>query len=325
MVKLFSTVLTIAFLVACRNDGRQTSEVSSVAASADQSTCGANSQSLSLINGETTTQFRSVVLLGAIKKVGENFKRTTCTGTFVGHNVILTAAHCVDGTTKGGLFYIPGDNFSTINDFMSSYGKGIEPKAVLFAGKFGDALDPNKAEERRKDMALLIMPDNSAPAVTPIIDHPPAESQPVTLVGFGATSIDHPDASVALTKRYGYNRLRLSYPGITGGGLFINGRSQNSGDNQASSDTMSAPGDSGGPMFVDGAVAGITTGGFIEANNTSKAAAVYLDLNNNESKMLIQKGIQQGAGIEQAAKGPLQTAPFSSSTGCGTTLAQAKN
>lgn len=319
MVRLVLPLLVATTVFGCRSEGTGKPE-DSRASNADLSACVAPTvgKSVSLINGTVTSQFRSVVLLGAIKKQGTTFKRATCTGTFVGTNVILTAAHCMDGSVTGGLVYIPGEKFDSINDFMAGASKGITPKQVLMAGKFGEKLDPNVAEDRRQDMALLIMPDNSAPAVTPIIDHSVADSEPVTLVGYGATSIDHPQDSLALSKRYGYNRLRMTYPGILGGGIFIGGRSIDSGDNVPVIDTMSAPGDSGGPLFVDGAVAGVTTGGFVNPNEISKAVAVYLDLNNDESKKLIQRGLQQGAKIQLASAGPVQSAPFSSqSTGCG--------
>ena len=81
---------------------------------------------------------------------------------------------------------------------------------------------------------------------------------------------------------------------------------------------MSAPGDSGGPMFVDGAVAAITSGGFIDPVEPSKAVAVYLDLNISESQELIRTARAAGAVINTAAKGPLQSAPFAShDNACG--------
>lgn len=43
---------------------------------------------LGIVNGQETTDFPSVVFL--INGAG------ACTGTFVGHNTVLTAAHCLD-------------------------------------------------------------------------------------------------------------------------------------------------------------------------------------------------------------------------------------
>ena len=308
-LSLFGLVLIIAATSSCRSDSNGGSSNSN--SSANSFAC-ADKGGLGLINGRSTAEFRSVVLLGAVRKSDNGYKRSTCTGTYVGPNAVLTAAHCVDGSESGGLTVMTGDRFDTVQDFLNGMNRGTKPLKAIFGTKFGETLNPNVPEDRRQDMAILIMPGNSAPAVTPILDHRPQEAQAATTVGFGAVSMEHPEESLAVVKRYGYNRVRLTYPGIAGGGLFITGRSRESRENRPAIDSMSAPGDSGGPMFINGAVAGTVTGGSPDMADPTKAFAVYLDLNNEESLATIARAQAAGAQVQRAAIGPVQSAPFAS-------------
>ncbi len=65
----------------------------------------------SVVNGQKTSSFKAVALI--VYAEGDGL--FTCTGTFVSHNTMVTAAHCVPENLNDSLTFIPG-NYVDLGD-----------------------------------------------------------------------------------------------------------------------------------------------------------------------------------------------------------------
>lgn len=152
----------------------------------------------------------------------------SCTASFVAHDTLLTAAHCVHGKALG----------SDVRVFVHPLYRA-------------------SGQANRVDLALIKFPTAKSNDVVTISSRAAQANDPITIVGFGLD--DAQDPSSAGTKRVGTNKLLQRSNGL----LVFSGlvRGPNTGSNAAS-----ASGDSGGPMFVGGKQVGVTSAGSIKGN-----------------------------------------------------------
>lgn len=151
-----------------------------------------------------------------------------CTGTFVSDNTLLTAAHCIGSSNTVRIR-------RRIN--ATSLKVKVHPKTQV-TGRLG-----------AYDIAVVVFPDNTAPAVVSVKTSPVKPGDEALFVGYGRNS----SSGGSGVKRVGRNKVRS----IDGGKTIVSSRSTsnpNSGE-----DVSVAPGDSGGPLFINGAIAGITS------------------------------------------------------------------
>jgi len=157
----------------------------------------------------------------------------SCTGVVLAPSVVLTAAHCVQ----------PAADYAVV--VFEAAGPRLIPVARV---ALHPSFDPNSFETRRPtpDLALLKLsaplPGSFQPAQLSSDMALPAKRSGFTLVGFGVTKDG--DGKSAGTLR------TVSLPSIgTTGGIMI----------RLSDGTAKGgcTGDSGGPVFLDGVVAGI--------------------------------------------------------------------
>jgi hypothetical protein len=150
-----------------------------------------------------------------------------CTGTFVSDNTLLTAAHCIGSSQT-----------VRINRRINATStKVLIHPETRRTGRIG-----------AYDIAVAIFPDNTAPATVPVYPQNPASGQEAVFVGYGQSN----NGAGAGTKRMGRNKIR----DVSGDVI----RSRRSTSNAGSGEDVSvAPGDSGGPLFIDGHIAGITS------------------------------------------------------------------
>ena len=157
----------------------------------------------------------------------------SCTGVVLAPSVVLTAAHCVQ----------PAADYAVV--VFEASGPRLIPVARV---ALHPSFDPNSFETRRPtpDLALLKLsaplPGSFQPAQLSSDMALPAKRSGFTLVGFGVTKDG--DGKSAGTLR------TVSLPSIgTTGGIMIR-----LSDGAAKG---GCTGDSGGPVFLDGVVAGI--------------------------------------------------------------------
>ncbi len=188
--------------------------------------------SIRIVNGTPATEYPSVGI------VGDN-TGGFCTGTLIAPQYVLTAGHCAQGIgNTAGRFQLGSATYST--------------SQVLVHPNYNDAAI---GSDNANDIAIykLASPVNNI-APSPIFRGTPQVGQLLTIVGFGAGGSGNTghDGSFG-TKRVGTTPIDQVTPKL------IHWNFENN------SESNTAPGDSGGPAFLDVGgvyyVAGVTSGG----------------------------------------------------------------
>lgn len=225
------------------------------------------------------TDFPSVVLLVKLDAAGESI----CTGTFVNDSQVVTAGHCVEGlnAARPFLFFVKSEDESS--------GRPIQALSFVRHQNYDITAGVGPL-----DLSVINFPANSAPAVTPIISASPTAGEEFTIVGYGNNEnffdeTGFPTGSGAGIKRSGTNKIAdvadgmIAFVGVPGS---IEGLEEGQ-------IVSSGSGDSGGPLFVNGQLAGITSGGGFapiddgQGNSGLAAVSFYVDLNSQDSLNLL--------------------------------------
>lgn len=266
-----------------------------------------------VINGKETTDYPSVGLIAELDE--KNVVGGTCTGTWVGSNTMITAAHCITAGSLTELVYLKGNSISTgetIQEAEKIVATGIKPSKVivnadelLHGNLQNDLIEMDIAY---KDMAVLIFDKDVAPATTKILDRLPSDKEAAVIVGFGATSssVRTAEAGEKSTKRVGKNHvvvrseLNEAFPDL----LIMFGRGETKDTSGKATDSLSGAGDSGGPIFVDGALAGVVSNGAAseevqdlseQLGENADNMTVYASMNSTFAKALLDKAKKAGA------------------------------
>jgi hypothetical protein len=192
-----------------------------------------------IYNGTPTADFPAVVGLAITNRGGT---AGICTGTLIAPSAVLTAAHCLAfDPVRVVAVVFPGQ--STRADYVASVFLP-HPRFSLARLAVADIA-----------VVLLASPVAGVPPV-PLVGRSPRPGTTGEIVGFGEDG----SGSVGV-KRVGTVRLRRC-PRVVraGNGTVRLTKSLCWRPGDGLSDTCS--GDSGGPLLVNGAVAGVTSGGF---------------------------------------------------------------
>ncbi len=186
-----------------------------------------------------------------------------CTGTFIDHNILITAAHCIYGRYQGEI-----DQEVTIQ----THHKQVTSIKAYVHRKYIRAFSP-----RQHDLAILEFPNNSAPAIRYIANQTPPVRSHVTLVGHGFQQLDFGNYG---TKRYGHNIINS----ITDYFIIIR-QDDYTSETPAGVRSGTSSGDSGGPLFYNNEMIGIVGGG--GTKNTK-----YVNLNDPDNREFINKTLE---------------------------------
>jgi hypothetical protein len=270
-----------------------------------------DSDGLFVVNGRESNQHKSVALLLREGVVGNRREVAICTGTFVGDNVLVTAAHCIDDSNNGGLIALQVDAYDTavidtVAGFEQARRRGVEAVQVFHHGLTeNELIGPNgeaiNLDKTNLDLAVVIFPKGTAKFASALSDRMARQGDAGVIVGFGQTSHDANKPRVVATKREG--EVVVAGPQTTKGliSLYSSDLSGRGGHVYASS----AAGDSGGPMFVNGVLMGVGSSGGQFGGDFGRVS-VYVDLFSDESKSLLQKAKAGGANLHGGASGEVR-------------------
>jgi secreted trypsin-like serine protease len=220
------------------------------------------------------TEYPSVVLLY------DKTQGAICTGTFITPTVVLSAAHC----TMGGK--VDADGNVDLKLAIIKISDAAEKKAELVAESTAIVRNPlwdkNGGNVNKYDLSLITFPEGTAQAVSAIASTPAKAKDKFTIVGYGLNQMkDVSKGDSAGVKREGVNTVSS----VSGGFIQFTGKdSTTSGDG---TDSSSASGDSGGPLFINGKVAGVTSGG--GWGGFGRTRSLYVDLWSTESRAFLAK------------------------------------
>ena len=210
-----------------------------------------------------------------------------CTGTFVNDHQMLTAAHCVEGLDpqNPALYYLSKPEGST---------KDLEYQPQAKALSF--VQHPNYSMRleggiNQFDMAVVDFPAGTAPAVSQVTETKPKTGDVLTIVGYGdnrnfATLSGEFEGSGSGIKRIGTNQVAFLDADMIG----FYGVTESNPELEPGEYSASGAGDSGGPLFIDGKLAGITSGGGLAQTEDGYLVGVslYVDLTSQSSEQFLQ-------------------------------------
>lgn len=245
---------------------------------------------LGIINGVRTNKFRATYLI-------RNTADGGCTGTFVGLNTLVTAAHCIVASdVTGGVSLV--SNEVTPPSLMPGQASSIVIKSPNFDASLSKAIVDSNI-----DFAILIFAADVASEVQPISNRRGTVEEAVTMVGYGDTEFDFPTGFGV--KRYGKNELYQlsseaaakidpSLPGKLNETYSIVGNKYSSIQDTSEIVPFNsgvAHGDSGGPLILGGAIIGIASAA---ATSGFYSFGMYFDLTSPLAKSMIEEAKLKG-------------------------------
>lgn len=240
---------------------------------------GAEQDSASKItNGKVLgdSDYPSVVLLYDAK-LG-----AICTGTFINETTVISAAHCTEGGKVDATGKVTGSlSIINVKDLAAGQAELVATSTAIVRNIQWDKAGKNV---NKYDLSLITFPAGSAKAVSSLAASSPKAGAQLTIVGYGLNqSKNLADGSSAGVKRIGANTVTS----VSAGFIQFSGQSTTTTAN--GSNSSASAGDSGGPLFVDGKLAGITSGGGSAGLFSSKTTSMYIDINSADSKAFLGK------------------------------------
>ena len=242
--------------------------------------CGETpTSSVKVTNGTTIGEAEYPSVARIYFTVGQG--AATCSGTFISDSLLLTAAHCVSQAEVDDRGLVDMDITLLTQDAVGAFESRAESIAVYRNPEWDTVPGVNKF-----DLGLIKFPEDTALAVSKIASSAGKINDNVMVVGYGNN--DNVARTGAGVKRKGANKIH----DVREGFLFLRGSALP--DDASGTRSTSGMGDSGGPLFRDGKLVGVTSGGKVLEDGTSEA--LYVDLASPSSKEFLAPHL---AGIQQ--------------------------
>lgn len=256
--------------------------------------CGTAKQSseTKVTNGKEISEstYPSVVLIVTVTAEGQGL----CTGTFVNDAQMISAGHCVEGLDPD---LEPSADPAKKDFGLYAVAMGEDGQYFVKAQAVSFKRHPNyniRLGVSAYDVSVIDFPADSAPAVSSVANRTPSAGQTLTIVGYGNNvngfdNFGQQTGSGAGTKRVGTNRVGA----VSEGFINFNGLPEADGVTTEGTLVSSGSGDSGGPLFVDGKLAGITSGGGLRRDGRGGylATSKYVDINSVYVKSFVTKAL----------------------------------
>lgn len=262
-----------------------------IAISVQMAACGSapeQKSNIKITNGRqiAESEYSSVVYIES--EVAEGI--ASCTATFVNPYQVISAAHCVEGTNAKN-----PQIFLVKQTLLNG-----RPQQIRVAKALRWARDPNYNFDdgvNNLDISVISFSSNVAPAVSKITRVVPKAGDLLTIVGYG-NSRNYIDSSGQFSgsgaglKRVGTNKIA----GVEEGLIQFIGAPAASRDIPIGTQVLSGSGDSGGPLFINGLLAGVTSGGGYGKNEAGENVFVsqYVDLTSSSSQIILRTSLLPG-------------------------------
>ena len=224
-----------------------------------------------------SSEYPAVVLL--VMRSGF-FYQSICTGTFVNDYQVVTAAHCVRD-----------------NPTITALGR----TAQSYKSQAGYSLD-NNGGVNNLDLAVVNFPRGTSSSWRELGASAPEKEDQVVIVGYGnnkiaASSNGGITGSGSGKKRFGRNQVyeraegMITIVGVPESGVSIEDEQVPPGEFAAT-----GSGDSGGPLFFEDTLVGVTSGGGVGETDTGLTVAVgrFTDLRSETSLAFLSRYIDSG-------------------------------
>jgi hypothetical protein len=231
------------------------------------------------------SEFPSVVFIVAQTREG----LANCTATFVNDAQAVSAAHCVEGTSER--------NPAVYLIEQKMVAGRLQMRAVAKAQRwFRDANYDINDGVGPLDVAVINFPADTAPGTSELAVEDPQVGDELTIVGYGnnrnyVDTYGELSGSGAGKKRKGNNKVG----NVTDDGMIqFLGLPEAVSEVEAGIYSLSGSGDSGGPLFINGRLAGVTSGGgFGETRDGDQVfISQYVSLRSKTSQALLKKALK---------------------------------